>query len=44
MRHFPQAIAFIKEGMQQGGGVLVHCFAGVSRSASCVIAFMMVEH
>jgi dual specificity phosphatase 12 len=42
MRHFPAAISFIKEGMRSGG-VLVHCFAGVSRSASCVIAFLMQE-
>jgi protein tyrosine phosphatase len=42
IRHFPAAISFIKEGMRSGG-VLVHCFAGVSRSASCVIAFLMQE-
>jgi dual specificity phosphatase 12 len=40
IRHFPAAISFIKEGIARGG-VLVHCFAGVSRSSSCVIAFLM---
>ena len=43
IRHFPGAIAFIKNGIENGGGVLVHCYAGVSRSASCVIAFLMQE-
>jgi protein-tyrosine phosphatase len=43
LRHFPAAIAFIKDGMRRGGGVLVHCYAGVSRSATCVIAFLMQE-
>lgn len=43
IRHFPAAIAFIKEGMSRGA-VLVHCHAGVSRSASCVIAFLMHEN
>ena len=42
IRHFPAAISFIKEGMMKGG-VLVHCYAGVSRSASCVIAYLMQE-
>ena len=42
LRHFPAAISFIKEGMAKGG-VLVHCYAGISRSASCVIAYLMQE-
>ena len=44
MKHFPSAIQFIKDGMQSGGIVFVHCFAGVSRSSSVVIAYMMAEH
>ena len=43
LRHFPAAIAFIKDGIARGGGVLVHCYAGVSRSATCVIAYLMQE-
>ena len=43
IRHFPSAISFIKDGMTRGGGVLVHCFAGVSRSATVVIAYLMQE-
>ena len=43
MKHFPEAIKFIKEGMANGG-VFVHCYAGISRSASCVIAYLMSEH
>ena len=42
IRHFPAANSFIKSAIQSGG-VLVHCFAGVSRSATCVIAYMMQE-
>ena len=42
LRHLPAAIAFIKDGMSRGG-VLVHCHAGVSRSATCVIAYLMQE-
>ena len=41
--HLPDAIAFIKNGISLGGNVLVHWYAGVSRSASTVIAFLMVE-
>ena len=43
LRHFPAAIAFIKDAVKRGGGVLVHCYAGVSRSATCVIAYLMQE-
>jgi protein-tyrosine phosphatase len=42
LRHFPAAVAFIKEGINRGG-VLVHCYAGVSRSSACVIAYLMQE-
>ena len=40
-RVLPEAVAFITEAISGGGKILVHCFAGVSRSASCVIAYLM---
>lgn len=43
MKHFPAIIQFIKEGMKEGT-VFVHCFAGVSRSSTSVISFLMAEH
>jgi protein-tyrosine phosphatase len=42
IRYFPAAISFIQEGIRKGG-VLVHCYAGVSRSASCVIEYLMQQ-
>jgi protein-tyrosine phosphatase len=33
----------MKEALMSGGTVLVHCFAGISRSASCIIAYLMQE-
>ena len=40
-RHFEAASAFITAGLDSGGGVLVHCMAGCSRSASLVAAHLM---
>lgn len=34
LQHFPRAIAFIQGALTSGGKVLVHCAAGVSRSAT----------
>ena len=42
--HFKDTGAFIHEAIQNGGVVLVHCFAGVSRSSSVVIAYLMRYH
>ena len=41
--HFPACIKFIKDAIDGGGTVLVHCFAGVSRSTSTVLAYLMQE-
>jgi len=41
MVHFPEAIKFIDECISNGGKILVHCAAGVSRSAAVVIAYLM---
>ncbi|XP_028168890.1 dual specificity protein phosphatase Mpk3 [Ostrinia furnacalis] len=42
--HFPQAIRFIEEAMSARVGVLVHCVAGVSRSVSVTLAYLMQRH
>ncbi len=40
-QHFKDCIAFMTEVVSQKQSILVHCAAGVSRSASVVIAYIM---
>jgi protein-tyrosine phosphatase len=42
--HFEEAHKFIKNGITNGEGVLVVCTAGISRSASIVISYLIREH
>ncbi|XP_039748819.1 dual specificity protein phosphatase Mpk3 isoform X1 [Pararge aegeria] len=42
--YFPQAIRFIEEAMTARCGVLVHCVAGVSRSVTVTLAYLMQRH
>eukprot|EP00744_Colponema_vietnamica_P001481 GILI01002450.1.p1 GENE.GILI01002450.1~~GILI01002450.1.p1 ORF type:complete len:251 (+),score=51.69 GILI01002450.1:185-937(+) len=43
-KHFNAAFNFIEEGRRKGQSVMVHCAAGMSRSATLVIAYLMKHH
>lgn len=40
---FPDAIAFIDEARSNKQGVLVHCLAGISRSVTVTVAYLMAQ-
>lgn len=43
-QHFAACHKFINQAFASGGRVLVHCHAGISRSATIVISYLMREH
>ncbi|KAG8238854.1 hypothetical protein J437_LFUL018679 [Ladona fulva] len=42
-QHFSDAAEFIDDALKSHGKVLVHCYMGVSRSATLVLAFLMIK-
>ncbi|KAI9295683.1 dual specificity protein phosphatase 12 [Neoconidiobolus thromboides FSU 785] len=44
LQYFDQTNNFIDAAIKQNGNVLVHCMAGISRSATVVIAYLMKKH
>ena len=43
LQHVAKAVNAIQSTLDSGRGVLVHCYAGISRSASVVAAFLMAQ-
>lgn len=43
VQYFGQCFSFIEKGMAKGGNVLVHCHAGISRSTTIVVGFIMYK-
>ncbi|KAG9488937.1 hypothetical protein GDO78_005118 [Eleutherodactylus coqui] len=42
--HFCPAADFIHKALRERGKVFVHCAVGVSRSATLVLAYLMIHH
>lgn len=43
-KHFDETTRFIDDAIQNRGKVLVHCRMGMSRSATVVLAYMLMTH
>jgi len=43
LAHLPRALELLRGARRAGRRVLVHCFAGVSRSVAVVLAFLMAD-
>ncbi len=43
MKHFLESIEFIDEVLASRKNVLVHCLGGISRSATIVVAYVMLK-
>jgi len=41
--YFSEVAEFIDEALQSGGKVLVNCLMGMSRSSTCVLAYLMLR-
>lgn len=41
IQYFPETITFIQEALKEGGGVLVHCAMGKSRSVTLTAAYLL---
>ena len=44
IQHLPAALKFISDSQKAQKNILVHCAAGISRSSSVVIAYIMVKY
>ncbi|KAI0087434.1 protein-tyrosine phosphatase-like protein [Irpex rosettiformis] len=44
LKHLVTCVTFVQAELDKGRGVLVHCVAGISRSASIVAAYLMYSH